>query len=155
MTTLVAKVYFHFNVSNVIKVADMSTCMLFLAMYTFVIVTMRLRGLELIDTNKHRPAGPAGRDTTHLGNHVTFLNLYIDIAALAVCVNSKNGWTTKKRRFVSSWQYQSNNNNNNIFILYSAKSMYSSKRFTIKRCDIASLKLIRNVKCAINIQYSG
>ena len=45
--------------------------------------------------------------------------------------------------------------NNNIFILYSAKSMYSSKRFTIKRCDIASLKLIRNVKCAINIQYSG
>ena len=33
--------------------------------------------------------------------------------------------------------------------------MYSSKRFTIKRCDIASLKLIRNVKCAINIQYSG
>ena len=47
------------------------------------------------------------------------------------------------------------NNNNNIFILYSAKSMYSSKRFTIKRCDIASLKLIRNVKCAINIQYSG
>ena len=28
--------------------------------------------------------------------------------------------------------------------------MYSSKRFTIKRCDIASLKLIRNVKCAIN-----
>ena len=38
-----------------------------------------------------------------------------------------------------------NNNNNNIFILYSAKSMYSSKRFTIKRCDIASLKLIRNV----------
>ena len=48
-----------------------------------------------------------------------------------------------------------NNNNNNIFILYSAKSMYSSKRFTIKRCDIASLKLIRNVKCAINIQYSG
>ena len=47
------------------------------------------------------------------------------------------------------------NNNNNIFILYSAKSMYSSKRFTIKRCDIASLKVIRNVKCAINIQYSG
>ena len=44
---------------------------------------------------------------------------------------------------------------NNIFILYSAKSMYSSKRFTIKRCDIASLKLIRNVKCANNIQYSG
>ena len=44
-----------------------------------------------------------------------------------------------------------NNNNNNIFILYSAKSMYSSKRFTIKRCDIASLKLIRNVKCAINL----
>ena len=43
------------------------------------------------------------------------------------------------------------NNNNNIFILYSAKSMYSSKRFTIKRCDIASLQLIRNVKCAINI----
>ena len=43
------------------------------------------------------------------------------------------------------------NNNNNIFILYSAKSMYSSERFTIKRCDIASLKLIRNVKCAINI----
>ena len=42
-------------------------------------------------------------------------------------------------------------NNNNIFILYSAKSMYSSKRFTIKRCDIASLKLIRNVKCAINM----
>ena len=42
-------------------------------------------------------------------------------------------------------------NNNNIFILYSAKSMYSSKRFTIKRCDIASLKLIRNVKCAFNI----
>ena len=40
------------------------------------------------------------------------------------------------------------NNNNNIFILYSAKSMYSSKRFTIKRCDIASLQLIRNVKCA-------
>ena len=30
--------------------------------------------------------------------------------------------------------------------------MYSSKRFTIKRCDIASLKLIRNVKCAINIE---
>ena len=49
----------------------------------------------------------------------------------------------------------SNDNNNNIFILYSAKSMYSSKRFTIKRCDIASLKLIRNVKCANNIQYSG
>ena len=48
-----------------------------------------------------------------------------------------------------------NNNNNNIFILYSAKSMYSSKRFTIKRCDIASLKLIRNVKCANSIQYSG
>ena len=42
-------------------------------------------------------------------------------------------------------------NNNNIFILYSAKSMYSSKRFTIKRRDIASLQLIRNVKCAINI----
>ena len=42
-----------------------------------------------------------------------------------------------------------NNNNNNIFILYSAKSIYSSKRFTIKRCEIASLKLIRNVKCVI------
>ena len=33
--------------------------------------------------------------------------------------------------------------------------MYSYKRFAIKRCDIALLKLIRNVKCAINIQYSG
>ena len=42
-----------------------------------------------------------------------------------------------------------------VYSGFSAKSMCSSKRFTIKRCDIASLKLIRNVKCAINIQYSG
>ena len=56
---------------------------------------------------------------------------------------------------MSTVLFGGSNNNNNIFILYSAKSMYSSKRFTIKRCDIASLKLIRNVKCANNIQYSG
>ena len=42
--------------------------------------------------------------------------------------------------------------NNNIFILYSAKSIYSSKRFTIKTYNIASVKLIRNVKFIINIQ---
>ena len=45
-----------------------------------------------------------------------------------------------------------NNNNNNIFILYSAKSIYSSKRFTIKMYNIVSVKLIRNVKYIINIQ---
>ena len=48
-----------------------------------------------------------------------------------------------------------NNNNNNKFILYSAKSIYSSKRFTIKMYNIASVKLIRNVKFIINIQFKN
>ena len=47
------------------------------------------------------------------------------------------------------------NNNNNIFILYSAKSIYSSKRFTIKMYKIATVKLIRNVKFIINIQVKN
>ena len=46
-------------------------------------------------------------------------------------------------------------NNNNIFILYSAKSIYSSKRFTIKMYKIATVKLIRNVKFIINIQVKN
>ena len=49
MSTLVAKVYFHFKVSNVSKVANLYgivlfPCMWFIAMYTFAIVTMRLCG---------------------------------------------------------------------------------------------------------------
>ena len=44
--------------------------------------------------------------------------------------------------------------NNNIFILYSAKSIYSSKRFTIMY-KIATVKLIRNVKFIINIQVKN
>ena len=47
------------------------------------------------------------------------------------------------------------NNNNNIFILYSAKSIYSSKRFTIKMYNIASVKLIRKVQFIINIQVQN
>ena len=46
------------------------------------------------------------------------------------------------------------NNNNNIFILYSAKSIYSSKRFK-KMYKIASVKLIRNVTFVINIQVKN
>ena len=42
-----------------------------------------------------------------------------------------------------------------IFILYSAKSIYSSKRFTIKMYKIATVKLIRNVKFIINIQVKN
>ena len=81
---------------------------------------------------------------------------YIDVYNLVLTSNVENyasiEFNTQKNHI--KWYYLFNNNNN-ILILYSAKSMYSSKRFTIKRCDIASLKLIRNVKCAINIQYSG
>ena len=47
------------------------------------------------------------------------------------------------------------NNNNNIFILYSGKSIYSSKHFTIKMYNIASVKLIRDVKFIINIQVKN
>ena len=45
-----------------------------------------------------------------------------------------------------------NNNNNNIFILYSAKSIICSERFTIKMYDIESLKRIRNVKLVIHFK---
>ena len=46
---LVAKEFFHFKLSNVAKRANLygiviSTCIVFLAMYTFVVVTMRLCG---------------------------------------------------------------------------------------------------------------
>ena len=37
----------------------------------------------------------------------------------------------------------------------SAKSIYSSKRFTIKMYNIASVKLIRNIKFIINIQVKN
>ena len=47
------------------------------------------------------------------------------------------------------------NNNNNIFILNSAKSIYSSKRITNKMYNITSVKLIRNVKIIINIQVKN
>ena len=47
--------------------------------------------------------------------------------------------TTAKKEAFKKWQQsKDDNNNNNIFILYSAKSMCSSKRFTIKSDDIVS-----------------
>ena len=80
-----------------------STCMFFLSMYTFIILTMRLCAQrnscpkrtewseDLIHTNIHPPELPNKVE----GNHMTFLNVYIDrsssiVSSVIDCRNRDN-----------------------------------------------------------------
>ena len=95
VSTPVAKVYSHFKVSNVNKVDIFvqnrinSTCMLFLSMYTFIILTMRLCAQANSCPKEVNEARVADTQTHGLhrnkNNHVTFVNLNIQYYDSVFC----------------------------------------------------------------------
>ena len=99
MSASVAKLYSHFKVSNVNKFAIVlrnrlnSTRMLFLSMYTFIILIMRVceqRNSCRKEVYEARscPYNPPTQLHTHTdkgeGNHVTYLSLFVDYQTLLV-----------------------------------------------------------------------